>query len=142
MVIEEANYTPTGTWTTNVRYFGRYVIRRTWTGFLLNAKIRMVCTGAPGSGNLSINWAPPGWEYDSSAMPRPIGYGAIDDFNVAERAAIMLNQTSAASAHAQVLQMNTPNASTLYFVTPTSPLTLGQNDNLMLQILELPVKRA
>lgn len=64
VVTDWVSYTPTGTWTTNTTYTGRW--RR--VGDTVEVDVGLALTGAPNATTLYVNYLPPGISIDTSKM--------------------------------------------------------------------------
>jgi len=79
-VTDWVDYTPTGTWNTNVTYNGKW--RR--VGDSMEIRARVLCSGAPNAVGLSIN-LPSGYSIDTNKLAStlaggtPLGYGQAVD---------------------------------------------------------------
>jgi len=77
MVTDWKNFTPTGTWTTNTTYTGKYRI----VGDIMEMRVRALCSGAPTAANLAVN-LPSGFSIDTSKLVETtagvgsLGYGS------------------------------------------------------------------
>lgn len=123
------SFTPTGSWTTNSAYAGRY--RR--VGDTAEIQVELVLTGAPSAGNLTLN-LPPGLVIDTAKLAN--GTGVL----MANSSAQLTTGSGSAgwfggmfySTTTSVLvktNQTTP-AGTFNTVTPTVPGTFGNGDAL------------
>lgn len=80
MITDWVTWTPTGSWSTNTTYTGRW--RR--VGNLLQSIVNVTLAGAPTTADLTINYIPTGLSLDSTKVPftggfAQLGYGTILD---------------------------------------------------------------
>jgi hypothetical protein len=79
-ITDWTSYTPTGSWSTNTTYTGRW--RR--VGDTLQSQVTIATSGAPTAADLTINYMPSGLSLDTTKISftggfAPLGYGTIVD---------------------------------------------------------------
>lgn len=125
-------FTPTGSFTENTGYSGRYSVRRSALGFLLTATIVVSWTGAPEANDWTIGFVPRGWSYASSRSVDSalLGYGYFEDQDQ--------GQPTSTNPGPVFLIHDYGNTASVYYmsadstfspVTRTSPLSIGDGDS-------------
>jgi len=127
-VTDWVDYTPTGTWNTNVTYNGKW--RR--VGDSMEIRARVLCSGAPNAVGLGIN-LPSGYSIDTNKLAStlaggtPLGYGQAVDVGNASYPVSLLYYGSATQ-----LGVYDGFASGTYLVNTnvsnTAPITFGATD--------------
>lgn len=126
VVTDWQSFTPTGSWTTNTNYTGRY--RR--VGDMLQVKARATATGAPTSATLTFN-LPAGLIIDTTKLngtnaEQALGIAQINDTGINQYPALVAyNSTSGVSVRYYAGSGTITNG---VFVTQSAPLTFGSGD--------------
>lgn len=123
-------FTPTGSWDTNVTYSGFW--RR--VGDSMEAVVRILCSGAPNSVALTVN-LPSGYDVDTNkissttaTVANAVGWGLLLDSGTREYAAQVTYNSSSSVA----VRATTDYAVTTNVVDHDSPFTFANNDEVNL----------
>lgn len=116
------SFTPTGSWTTNTTYAGRW--RR--LGDLAEVQYSLALAGAPNTADLTLN-LPSGFSIDTSKLATTlfpsVGYGEILDSGLRVYEAMpTLNGTTIYVSHTE--------SGNTGLVNQANPITFGANDNI------------
>lgn len=133
-------WTPTGSWSNNMTYAGRYRVSRG----VLECRVELTFTGAPSGGNLEIDF-PPGWEADPAAFTRlstqnnPLGNGLHIDFSNTRDYDVMVHAVGNDPDRVRV-RYKTSHATGIILanVTPTAPFTVA-NTHFSILTWRVPV---
>ena len=136
-------FTPTGSWNTNVVYYGMYRI----SGDSMDVRIEVMCTGAPNAANLRVT-LPPGVVIDNTKFPNngsdnylPIGE-VISQQGGAASAAIAFYSGSTTSQQVGAFAeevTSTPGFINSVNIDATHPYTFGNGDTVTYNLAALPV---
>lgn len=130
-VTDWVNWTPTGSWTSNVTYTGKW--RR--VGDVGEYRIRIVCSGAPNSAELTIN-LPNGHVIDTSKILDtthqviPLGLADVNDYGVQKYLALVKYVASTTAVGIVVHAKSGTYLESNAAVTQAIPITFGTNDTI------------
>jgi len=124
------SFTPTGSWTTNTTYAGRW--RR--LGDLAEVQYSLALAGAPNTADLTLN-LPSGFSIDTSKLATTnypsVGYGEILDSGLRGYEAMpTLNGTTIYVSHTE--------SGNYGFVNQANPITFGASDNIAV-LVRVPI---
>lgn len=136
------SFTPTGTWTTNTTYFGKY--RR--VGDSIEAMVQITLAGAPTNTGLGVD-LPSGLSIDSTKFPNGLARSVVGQLRLYDASADvgssighLIGEVYAGTTSVFASVMDDAAASTHYTgsITPTVPVTLASGDTIWL-IYKAPI---
>lgn len=132
VVSDWTSFTPTGAWTTNVTYTGFY--KR--VGDSLDVRIKILCSGAPDAGNLTVN-LPAGFTIDTAKMVDTTAFDAlVGDCSILDTGIIRYGQGHVGYYNSTSVVVLYPVLSTTLVtqnpITKTAPFTFGNTDKVFI----------
>lgn len=121
-------YTPTGSWTTNTTYSGRW--RR--VGDTLEAQINVGLAGAPNTADLTVNFLPPGLTVDTAKLAT-FSFGSVGDANIIDSGARIYVANPAYNGGSSVFLVHTESGNT-GLVNQANPTTFTTSDNIRMNL--------